>query len=105
MNEIDRLLEEEAAYLTTAKAMSNLEVRAWYERKAAERFKRVLRLASLRGYWLGAYCRWLCVPSNAYRRSGGCPVPGQPRKPDDRPSETDSCPIPFRPTSPRLLAD
>ena len=53
MNEIDRLLEEVTAYLTTAKSMSNLEVRAWYERKAAERFKRLLRLASLRGYWLG----------------------------------------------------
>ena len=52
MNEIDRLLEEVIAYLTTAKAMSDLEVRAWYERKAAERFKSVLRLASLRGYWL-----------------------------------------------------
>ena len=53
MNEIDRLLEEVAAYLTTAKSMSNLDVRARYERKAVERFRRVLGLASLRGYWLG----------------------------------------------------
>jgi hypothetical protein len=53
MNEIDRLLEEVAAYLTTAKAMGNLEVKAWYERKADERCERALWLASLRGYSLG----------------------------------------------------
>ncbi len=53
MNEIDRLLEEVAAYLTTAKAVSNLEVRAWWERKADERCERALWLASLRGYSLG----------------------------------------------------
>jgi hypothetical protein len=53
MNEIDRLLEEEAAYLTTAKATSNLEAKAWYERKADERCERAFWLASLRGYSLG----------------------------------------------------
>ncbi len=53
MNEIDRLLAEVAAYLASVKAMSNLEVRAWYERKAAERFERALWLAALRGYGLG----------------------------------------------------
>jgi hypothetical protein len=52
MNEIDQLLEEVAAYLTTAKAVSNLDVKAWYEHKAAERCERALWLASLRGYSL-----------------------------------------------------
>ena len=53
MNEIDRLLAEVAAYLTSAKAMRDLEVRAWYEGKAAQSFGRVLRRASLTGNWVG----------------------------------------------------